>query len=146
MLKHPQILLLDLSLVVIALLSITFMSLTTCVSSFTIPPLAPSTFLSLASLAPLYLTRVLCLVAWTLMTLSAPWEPREGLTAVVDAQGDLVVVGGLGYGGVTYGDTWRSSDQGGERSKHKNFILPHFPLTHITAAALLNTSSSHTMT
>ncbi len=54
--------------------------------------------------------------SWAVVTASAPWAARWGHTSVVDATGNIYVLGG-GYADATgaytyYNDVWQSADQG----------------------------------
>jgi hypothetical protein len=57
--------------------------------------------------------------SWTLMTANAPWAARMGHTSVIDAIGNIYVLGGEGLYNNNcdgdkpfYNDVWRSADQG----------------------------------
>ncbi len=50
--------------------------------------------------------------SWKRITASAPWAARQGHTSVLDAAGNIFVLGGSGDGDTTYNDVWRSADHG----------------------------------
>jgi hypothetical protein len=51
-------------------------------------------------------------VSWTLVTPSALWAARASHTSVIDADGNIYVLGGTGNGNTYYRDVWRSTDKG----------------------------------
>ena len=48
--------------------------------------------------------------SWTSTTDNAPWAARYSHTSVIDAAGDIYVLGG--YGTTYYSDVWMSADKG----------------------------------
>ena len=54
--------------------------------------------------------------SWTLMTASAPWAARKAHTSVIDAAGNIYVLGGNSLvdavNASSCNDVWRSADQG----------------------------------
>ncbi len=49
---------------------------------------------------------------WTHMTANATWAPRARHASVIDAAGNIYVLGGSNDGNTIYNDVWRSADQG----------------------------------
>ncbi len=47
------------------------------------------------------------------MTAAAPWAARQGHSSVIDAAGNIYLLGGYAIGSSTlYNDVWRSADGG----------------------------------
>jgi hypothetical protein len=73
---------------------------------------------------------------WTEMNASSGWEKRAYHSSVALPDGSIVLMGGTDLAGITYADTWRSTDKGstwvrmnasagwGERDSHTSVALP----------------------